>query len=54
MDRAFCRCLQASHGFAVIPFMNEAVLVGHGDAVKTGCEVSRLNDFPNSEDAVVK
>ena len=34
--------------------MNETVLVGHGDAVKTGCEVGRLNDFTNGEDAVVK
>jgi len=54
MDRAFCSCLQASQDFAVIPFMYETVLVGHSNAVKTGCELGRLNDFPNSEDAVVK
>ena len=34
--------------------MYEAMLVDHGDAVKTGCEVGGLNDFPNGEDAVVK
>ena len=54
MEVAFYCSLQASQDFTVIPFMNEAVLIGHGDAVKTGCEVGGLNDFTNSEDAVVK
>ena len=33
MEVAFYCSLQASQDFTVIAFMNEAVLIGHGDAV---------------------
>ena len=44
----------SSQNLAVVSLMHKTMLVGHGDAVETGCQVAGLNNLADCKDSIVE